>query len=246
MAWLALLSSNDMLTTLGCTQGGKNQCPGYVNIIWEEKGKSETERDQQCEELSFIVQEWQQCASSTNLGAKSFQGSPQLCKDCRGGLQTQLSGLSLREDEEAREDAVGPFQPYQGVLLRWLQPDGLVHGHLEDHAICGDLETAVHEVTEGHHPVAPAATPALFDVEAQVAPGGDVVGKVVDAGHAAGEAAVAVLVVPVLVGDDAVKADGQLPAGVGADAPGSGERGLEGDLVVTRLPHGARQSTGTS
>lgn len=46
MTCLALLSSNEMLMSLGCTQEGENQCPGCVKIICEEKGKSYTERDQ--------------------------------------------------------------------------------------------------------------------------------------------------------------------------------------------------------
>lgn len=179
------------------------------------------------------MQEQQQCASSTNLRAKNFQGSPHLCRDCS-------SRLSLRGDEEAREDAVGPLQPHQGILLRRFQPDRLIHGHLEHHAACGDLETALHEVTESHHLVSPAGSPALFDVDAQVSTGGDVVGEVVCARHAAGEAAVAVLVVPVGVGDDAVEAHGLVPPWVGADAPGGREGGLEGHPVLTRLSCEAR------
>lgn len=157
-------------------------------------------------------------------------------------MQNTLSRLSIGEDEEAREDAVGPFYPHQGVLLCWLQPDGLVGCQLEDHATRGDLVAALHVVTEGHHLLTPAATPAPFHAEAQVAPGRDVVGEVVDARDAAEEAAVPVLVVALLVGDDAVEADGLLPAWVGADGPGSREGGLVGGLVVTRIPQKARDS----
>lgn len=42
---LALLSSNEMLMSLGCTQGGRNQHPGCVKIINETQGKSYPEKD---------------------------------------------------------------------------------------------------------------------------------------------------------------------------------------------------------
>lgn len=45
MTSLALLSSNETLMSLACTQEGENQYPGCVKIICEEKGKSCPERD---------------------------------------------------------------------------------------------------------------------------------------------------------------------------------------------------------
>jgi len=69
-----------------------------------------------------------------------------------------------------------------------------------------------------------------------------VVGEVVDARDPANEAAVPVLIVALLIGDDAVKTDRLFPAGVGGGGPGSGEGRLESGLVVTRVPLRARGS----
>lgn len=122
-----------------------------------------------------------------------------------GTSQPHGSRLSVREEQEPREDAVGPFHAQQGVPVGGLQEDGLLQLQLEDYATRGDLEGVVDEVAEGDHLL--DALPAAHEVHAQVPPRAGVVGKVVEAGHLAGELAAARLVVVIHVGDQVVEAD---------------------------------------
>lgn len=132
------------------------------------------------------------------------------------------SGLCLvgREEQEPGEDAVCAFgPPNHRVLLCRLQPDGLSRFQPEHHAPGGDLVGIVDVVAEGHDLLASVAGRGLLEMDAQVAPGGDVVGEVIQPRHLADEAAVAGLIVVVEVGDDPVESDGLEAAGWEGDGP---------------------------
>lgn len=244
---LDLISNNKILMSPGCIQRCRRQCPGCLSIIWGEGEKSYVGRISCTRTCHLMYKTGSNRLRALNLEQSDLLGSPRPCRASqqRGGQRDTAGGLSPGEDQEAREDAVRAFDPHEGVLLCRLQPDRLIHCHLEDHATGGDLVAALHVVTEGHHLLGPGSTLALFHTEAQVGPGGDMVGEVVDARDLADEAAIPVLIVALLIGDDAIKADGLVPAWVGADGPCSREGGLESGLIVTRVPWRARGSHDT-
>ena len=123
-----------------------------------------------------------------------------------GVNQPHRSCLCVREEQEAREDAVGAVDAHQGVLVGGLQKDGLFLLQLEHDAACGDLEGVLDVVAEGDHLL--GRFPAPHDVHAQLPSGAGVVGEEVEPGHLARELAGPSLVVFIGIGDNMVEADG--------------------------------------
>lgn len=90
---------------------------------------------------------------------------------------------------------------------------------MEHHTPSGDLEGVGNVVTEGHHFLALVAF-AFLEMDTQVAPGSDVIGKIIQPRNLASEATVAALVLSVHVGDEAVEADGLPTPWYGGQGPG--------------------------
>lgn len=138
---------------------------------------------------------------------------------------THRSRLCIWEEQEPGENAVGPIDAYQGVLVGGLQEDGLPQPQLEHDAAHGDLEGVVDIVAEGEHLL--CLLPAPHEVYAQVPSRAGMVGEVVEARHPARELAVSILVVVVGVGDHVVEADDLVPPQGAVD----GACGREGDFL---------------
>lgn len=133
-------------------------------------------------------------------------------------------GSGEREEQESSKDAIGPIGPQQVVLLSSLQPYGLIFLHFQYHATCGHLEEAEDLVTEVHHLLLVETGFAPHDVDAEVTPGRDMVGEVVDARVLAGEFPCQGIILVVDIDEALIKADrlfspgrawGHLPYGKG-------------------------------